>query len=158
VFRARGQDPQPQPRSPPNQPGAFSFVAASHRCATPIARSAPAVVSATETARANRTIFSTSQRDISRTPSSRHPGSAARFDVMQFAYVAGAAKEMPPQIVSAAEALSLSVRQGGVGRANLWVQTPHPLSLARIFGSGNKMGIPACRGRVLGSRWHSAAK
>ena len=38
MFRARGQDPQPQPRSPPNQPGAFSFVAASHRCATPIAR------------------------------------------------------------------------------------------------------------------------
>jgi hypothetical protein len=42
----------------------FSFVAASHRCAMPIARSAPAEVSATEIARAKSSILSSSHRDI----------------------------------------------------------------------------------------------
>jgi hypothetical protein len=43
-------------------------VAASHRCAMPIATSAPAVASATEIARAKRSIFSSSHRDIARSP------------------------------------------------------------------------------------------
>jgi hypothetical protein len=42
----------------------LSFVAASHKCAMPIARSAPAVASATEMARAKRSILTSSHRDI----------------------------------------------------------------------------------------------
>src|SRR5262249_34506155 len=61
----------------------------------PIARSAPAVASATEIARAKRSIFSSSYRDIG--PLNHlHPAHifpAARFDVMQFAYAADAAGE-----------------------------------------------------------------
>jgi len=60
---------------------AFSFVAASHRCAMPIARSAPAVASATEIARAKRSIFRSSHRDIAHSPAPGPHFSAARFGV-----------------------------------------------------------------------------
>ena len=79
----------------------FLFVAASHRCAMPIARSAPAVVSATEIARAKRSILSSSQPDIG-PPNHLHPAHvvvAARFNVMQFAYAADTGRGML-QIVS----------------------------------------------------------
>src|SRR5262245_22729074 len=44
------------------------FRAFSHRCAMPIARSAPAVVSAIDIVRAKRSIFSSSHRDIGPPP------------------------------------------------------------------------------------------
>jgi len=46
----------------------------------PIATSAPAVASATEIARAKRSIFSSSHRDIARSPARGPHFSAARFD------------------------------------------------------------------------------
>ena len=87
------------------------------------------MVSATDIARARRSILSSSHRDIGRTPSpAAGPHFAAvRFDVMQFAYAAHAGKEML-QIVSPAEAparlppilLGLHVLlSGGSGRCAL---------------------------------------
>ena len=63
------------------------------------------MVSATDIARARRSILSSSHRDIGRTPSAAAGPhfAAARFVVMQFAYAAHAGKEML-QIVSPAEA------------------------------------------------------
>jgi hypothetical protein len=48
------------------------------------------VASATEIARAKRSIFSSSHRDIVHSPAPGPHFSAARFDVMQFAYAADA--------------------------------------------------------------------
>jgi hypothetical protein len=60
----------------------FLFDATSHRCAMPIARSAPTAVSAIEIARAKRTILMVSHRDKDRTQSARCPffGKARWFD------------------------------------------------------------------------------
>src|SRR5262245_6623079 len=51
----------------------FLFDATSHRCAMPIAMSAPTAVSAIEIARAISTILTVSHRDKDRTQSCQHP-------------------------------------------------------------------------------------
>jgi hypothetical protein len=93
-FEISAVDRVPSGRSgdllPPSPPAEKPLA----KCAMPIARSAPAVASATEIARAKRSIFSSSHRDIVHSPAPGRHFSAARFDVMQFAYAADAAGKL----------------------------------------------------------------